>query len=178
MNAISLDFEPALPPELFAAAIREVHLWRGQCIDAFTRAEAAVTECLGWMACLPDRGTQVKMPHLLGQRLEALAAAVGDAGPFPEFAPRVAKPLEAYRAHAETRNLLCHGVATVTLDAHGRWTAVIRLACLRGRVVTRHTSAFSASEAEALRADISRSAQSLNSHLANLRAAHALPVFA
>lgn len=120
-----------LPREPFADASARVNAWRGRCLDALTRAEATVTECLAIMAQVGGRERKVELPHLLGQRIEALAAAIARGGAFEPEGAVARSALEKFRAFRDFRNLLCHGVVAITLDQQGRWTAVIRLAALR-----------------------------------------------
>lgn len=165
VNAIVTGLTPVLPIEPFQAATAQVNEWRGRCLDAFTRGETAVTKCLVALAGVNGRGENVQMPHLVGQRLEALAAAIGPGSPFAPEAGKAAATLEKYRAHAGLRNLLCHGTSRVTLDHKGRWTVVLRLVALRSRQLTTKTRALAQDEATELREKISRLSQSLCSQL-------------
>lgn len=51
-----------------------VNAWRGRCLASFARAEHAVTEAL---ITLSATDASIPLPLLVGQRYEALMAAVG-----------------------------------------------------------------------------------------------------
>lgn len=170
MNAIVIGLEPALPRELFVAATAQVNEWRGRCLEAFTRGETAVTECLAVLGKVQGRGDKVKLPHLVGQRLEALSAALGTDGPFAPEGGKAAATIDLYCRHAALRNLLCHGTSKVTLDSKGRWTVVFRLVVLRGREVSRESLAITQDEAATLCTEIVAISQKVSAQLGQIRA--------
>lgn len=143
--------------------------WRGRCLDVFARAETAVTECLVAMSAAGERGRDVGLPHLAGQRYEALAAMIGEGGPFAAEGVGVLGTLGRFRAHQHFRNVLAHSVGKVTLDRQGRWTVVLRLVSLRSGQVCREAVALNAQEAEELRVNVSRLGADLSSQLGQLR---------
>jgi len=49
---------------------------------SFAVAEAGVTETLLTLNALPDQGAPVRLRHLIGQRLDYLAAVLGPKGVF------------------------------------------------------------------------------------------------
>ena len=106
VNAITPALKAALPCEPFTDAEVRVNEWRGRCLDAFARAETAVTECLVAMSVAGERGRSVGLPHLAGQRYEALAAMIRDGGPFVAEGVGVLGTLERLRAHEHFRNVL------------------------------------------------------------------------
>ena len=65
---------------LWARIALEVNAWRGACIQSFAQADAAVTETLLFLSTTGERGKAVQLRHLLGQRLEDLALAIGPEG--------------------------------------------------------------------------------------------------
>lgn len=169
MNAIGPALS-ALPIEPFAIATSGVNEWRGRCLDAFSRAEAAVTECLAVMSACPGRGSGVRLPHLVGERLASLTTLVDADGAFASEGAAVAASLAQFRAHDRLRTMLCHGTATVTLDPRGRWTAVFRLVALRSGRVTRDTLALTEAEAAELQRQLSADARRLCSQVGQIRA--------
>lgn len=168
MNAVTPFPTGELPLEPFNRAVREVNEWRGRCLDAFTRAETAATECLLTLSAVPGRGGGIALPHLTGQRFDALAAAFGGDGPFVVEGPHALASLTRFREHASLRTMLCHGVADVTLDQKGRWTAIFRLACLRSGRVDREVLVVRESEAEQLGCDVTKKSRDLRSRLDKL----------
>jgi hypothetical protein len=169
VEAITASSKAALPREPFIAAVARVNEWRGRCLDTFTRTEEAVTECLACLAEVEGRGADVRLPHLVGQRFEALASAIGPGGPFEKEGGTAAAALEQCRAHADARNMLCHATCKVTLDPYGQWTAVFRLVSLRSKRLQRDTLVLTETEAEQLRESITRSGKDLCSRLGQLR---------
>ncbi len=162
---------PLLPLGPFNAATAQVNEWRGRCLDAFTRGETAVTECLAVLSGVGERGKSVKLPLLIGPRLDSLSAAIGPGGPFAaEAGKAAAATLEEYRAHAGFRNMLCHGTSKVTLDSRARWTLVLRQVALRGGALCRETLVLDETEAQALRDQIARLSQRLASQLGHVSA--------
>ena len=105
MKAITHTQDLALPFQPFANATSRVNEWRGRCLDSFTRAEAAVTECLIALAEVEGKGQQVRLPHLVGQRLDALAQAVAAGGPFEAEGTGASLALERFRVHDSFRNM-------------------------------------------------------------------------
>ncbi|MFD1960187.1 hypothetical protein ACFSHP_17275 [Novosphingobium panipatense] len=67
---------------LWARVTQEVNAWRGACLQCFAAVEVAVTETLLHLSAQPGRGQSVKLRHLVGQRLDDLAALVNEGGPF------------------------------------------------------------------------------------------------
>ncbi len=170
VNALSPIAPPVLPPEPFNEATSRVNEWRGACIDAFVRAEAATTECLAVLAEVGDRGILVRLPHLVGQRLDALQAMIGVGCPFETEGRPAATALERFREHDDFRSTLCHGVGHVTLDRRGRWTVVLRVAVLRTRRLARSVQVFTENDAEIQRSAITAASRDICSRLGQVRA--------
>lgn len=169
MNAPVKPIEATLPSEPFDQALRQVNEWRGRCMDAFARAEAGVTNCLVFLSNIPGRGEQVRLPHLVGQRYEALTSVIAAGGAFELEASKVASALESVRAHDSFRTMLCHGVGDVTLSPHGRWTIVFRLVSLRSRRASSEVLALKQKEAEQLRDEVIRASKELCSQLDSMK---------
>lgn len=170
MNAFSPLVPSDLPAQPFQEATARVNEWRGACMDAFVRAEAATTECLAVLAEAPDRGILVRLPHLVGQRLDALQAMIGVGCPFEAEGRPAATALERFREHDEFRSTLCHGVGNVTLDRRGCWTVVLRVAVLRTRRLARSVQVFTENEAELRRSIVAAASRDLCSRLGQVRA--------
>lgn len=169
VNASALGLEPGLPSEPFKAATARVNEWRGHTIHAFTRGETAVTDCLVALAEVKGRGSRISLPHLAGQRLEALSTAIRSGGPFEAEGGAAVPVLEEFRAQMELRNMLCHGAAQVTLDSKGRWTVVLRLVTFRSQRACREALVLTEAEAEEKRDRISRLSHQLCDRLAQTR---------
>ena len=118
MNAIT-SIE-VLPRAAFDAARDAAAAWRGRCLDVFARSEVAVTETLLVLRAVNGRGEAIKLPHLAGQRYEALSTAICAGGAFAGEGKAASAALLAFRQHDALRNILAHGAFTVTLDQHGR----------------------------------------------------------
>ena len=165
MNAIS----PALIAETtcdpFAAATKRMNEWRGRCLAIFARAELAVTKCLVAMAAVPGKGDAVRLPHLVGQRFEALAGAIAAGGPFATGGDKLQTSIDQFRGHAAFRALLSHGSCDVLLDRRGGCTFVLHMLCLRNRSAETERLFLSEAEAECLRLEISRCGNHLCSHV-------------
>lgn len=168
MNALT-NIVPALPPELFDAAREQVNAWRGRCLEAFARAEEAVTEALLVMA-ETERGNAIRLQHLVGQRFDELTTALAEGGAFAGESKAATGALATFRQHDDLRAFLCHGVAKVTLDKHGRWTVVMRVLALRTRKAARTHRAVEQDEAAQLADQLAKASQKVRSHLKHLRA--------
>lgn len=130
MNAIS-TIEPSIPRAQFEAARDAAATWRGRCLEVFARSEAAVTETLLILAQVDKRGASLKLPHLVGQRYDALSNAIGPDGAFADEGKAVVEPLSKFRSHDSLRTQISHGVFTVTLDHRGQWHLASRVLALR-----------------------------------------------
>lgn len=157
-----------LPSQPFDHAIYEVNEWRGRCLHAFSRAETAVTECLITLSTIKGRGDQVKLPHLIGQRFEALATVVAAGGSFEKEGRGTATALSAFREFDRYRSPLCHGLGEVTLGKGGQWTLVLRVLTLRSGRASEDTLVFKEAPAKALQKALSARASTLNSEVQKL----------
>ncbi|WAJ29069.1 hypothetical protein [Antarcticirhabdus aurantiaca] len=171
MDAIAEVSGTTLPLEPFIVATTRANEWRGRCIDVFSRTEAAVAKTLAAMSHCPHRGGQVALPHLVGQRFEALASAIASSGPFHREGACAAEALERFREHDRLRPALCHGVGHITLDGRGRWTLVLRFAAFRGGKLADELVVVTQAEADDVLDDLTRTSQVLSSRLGNLRGA-------
>lgn len=116
-------------------------------MDEFARAEAAVSEALLLLSEVPGRGEAVSLPHLVGQRFAALGELVSENGAFAVEGKGVAKSLAEWSAHHTFRSLLCHGMATVTVDHRGRWHLVLKMLTFRSGEAVRESMVIDEEEA-------------------------------
>lgn len=168
MNAIS-SIEPPLPRALFEVARSAAAAWRGRCLDTFSRNGAAVTETLLILAAVDDRDPSLKRPHLVGQRYEALAQAIGAGGAFAEEGKFAVTPLSDFRKHDALRTQISHGTFTVTLDHRGHWHRIVRLLALRAGRATRDLLVVEQTEAIAMLEMLEKDGNRLRSVLGQLR---------
>lgn len=168
MSAIG-SIEAALLREPFVAARDAITAWRGRCLDLFARSEAAVTETLLALAAVEGRGASVKLPHLVGQRYDALASATGPGGAFEEEGKAAAGALEKFRGHDSLRTAIAHGVFTVTLDQHGRWHLMARVLALRSGRESRDVFVVDQGEAAEILSTVEKDGSRLRSALGQLR---------
>jgi len=164
MNAIG-SIEAALPRAPFDTARDAVTAWRGRCMDLFARSEAAVTQTLIDLAAAQRIGVSIKLPHLVGQRFDALSAAIGPEGDFAD----VGKVAAGFRQHDAFRTYITHGVFTVTLDQHGRWHLGARVLALRSGRESREVFVTEQSEAAEILVKLEKDSSRLRSSLGQFR---------
>jgi hypothetical protein len=154
--------------EPFAVAREAAAAWRGKCIEIFARSETAITEALLVLAGA-DEANAPKLPHLVGQRYEALLRAVDHEGPFPRERMNARAAVAAFRTNDALRTFLTHGSFTVTLDQRGRWHLVIRVVALCSGRVARDLFATDEEEAADTLRTLLRDGNRLGSALGQLR---------
>jgi hypothetical protein len=170
MTVTSGETKPSLQPIDWDAIFSEVNSWRGACIHHFSMVETAVTETLLALSATAQGETVVRLRHLIGQKFEDLAAAVGTDSPFEEVGRHALAELSRYREkHEPFRTFLCHGAVKVTVEHGGQWILFIRLLSIRSRQPDRSVLALEQSEAEARLATLRRDGQKLASALGQLR---------
>jgi hypothetical protein len=165
MTAI-LKISPTLPREPFLHAISEVNEWRGRCLHSFSRAEAAVTQCLLALSKVSRPPEQIRLRHLVGQKFEDLTQALSAGGALEDSKARAA--IMEFREYDSKRAMLCHSVCDVTLDMEGRWTVILRLVSFKNRDESRQSLIFEEKEATAFQDEIARKSQKLCSQLQRL----------
>lgn len=72
-------------------------------MQAFAQAEAAVTKTLLFLSSAGERGKAVQLRHLLGQRLDDIARALGPGGGFVNEGSLAHAALMAFRTHGSLR---------------------------------------------------------------------------
>lgn len=136
----------------------------------FSMVETAVTETLLALSAMTQGETAIRLRHLIGQRFEDLAVAIGPGGPFEETGRHAAAELSKYREkHEAFRTLLCHGMVKVTVEHNGQWVLLIRTLSIRLRQPDRTMVVLEQSEAEVRLAALKRDGQKLASTLGQLR---------
>lgn len=164
--------ETILPPQSidWGSIFSEVNSWRGACMHHFSMVEAAVTETLLALSDAMPSQAVVRLRHLIGQRFEDLAAAIGPGGPFEDAGKYALSELTRFRENHEAfRTVLCHGTVKVTVEHNGRWLLLIRTLSIRSRQPDRTMLALEQSEAETKLAALKRDGTKLASHLGQLR---------
>lgn len=157
--------------DVWDRAIASVNAWRGHAIQCFAQTEAAVSETLLTLANIEGRGGSVRLRRLVGQRFQDLQDALTLEGPFAAEGAAAGAALAAFREHEAVRAALCHGIAKIALDRHGRWLVVFRTLAFRGRDEERSGVTYEQPEADAFLADLKARGQKLGSALGALRAA-------
>lgn len=169
MLAIPDPISAVVPPQGWDAVLGEVNAWRGACIHHFTAVEQAVTESLVELHAKPD-GAIVRLRHLVGQRFEDLATAIGPDGPFADVGRTVDTTLLSFRErHEAFRALLCHSQMTVSVEVSGKWVVVARSLVIRGSRAERTTAVIEQAEAATRLAELKRDGQKLSAQLGSLR---------
>ena len=168
MNTIS-SIELTLPREPFEAARAAASAWRGRCLDVFARSEAAVTETLLVLVGVDGRGNALKLPHLVGQRYDALSKAVGAGGVFADEGKIAVEALTKFREHDALRTQISHGVFTVTLDHRGQWHLIARVLALRTGRASRDLFVTQEAEAAAILNLLEKDGSRLRSVLGQVR---------
>jgi hypothetical protein len=149
----------------------EVNAWRGACIQSFAVAEAAVTETLLFLRGIGERGEAVQLRHLIGQKLEDLAQAIGPEGGFADEGRVAHQALAAFRVNEGLRVHLAHDIARIAVERNGRWVVVFRHLAIRSGRAERQTVPFEEAEAAQLLDELRRCTQRLDATLGNLRRA-------
>lgn len=156
MNAI---VQPPTAPEAaaFNVATTTLNGWRGRCLAYLASAEAAVSEALIGFA---ERDCTSPLPHLVGQRYDALATILTAHGDQD-----TREALKALRAHDSLRTALTHGVAKVTLDRNGEWLAVFTVIAFRSRRAERSILVIEEQQAGRIAQQLGRDRQRLIARL-------------
>ena len=159
MNA---TVQPPAAPEAaaFNVATAALNGWRGRCLAYLASAEAAVSEALIGFA---ERDPTTPLPHLVGQRYDALATILAARGDTDALGA-----LRALRAHDSLRTALAHGVAKVTLDRNGEWLAVFTVIAFRSRRTERTILVIEEEQAARIAQQLGRERQRLIARLRSL----------
>ncbi len=157
-------------PDIWKCATTEVNAWRGGCLQAFARAEAAVTETLLCLSSVAGTGACVQLRHTLGQKLEDLAQAIGPGGGFEAEGRAAQAVIERFRAFESLRVQLAHDVARISLERKGAWVVVFRRVSIRNHIAERDATVYSQPDAARIRSELKQASQRLEAALATLRA--------
>ena len=112
-----------ISPTLGAAhqnALDDANRWRGSCVEKFARIDQAVATALEAMVA-KDPSAKVRTPHLFGQRIAALRAALQPGQPFAAKSGPVLKALDKLEPYLAKRNILVHATGSVWVNAKGGW---------------------------------------------------------
>tara|TARA_R110002124_G_scaffold89707_1_gene229342 strand:- start:7077 stop:7532 length:456 start_codon:yes stop_codon:yes gene_type:complete len=138
-------------------------------MQCFAQAEAAATETLLVLHRVEGRGKEVRLRHLVGQRLADLAAAIEPDGPFGTDGETAFLALEEFKKHEGLRNLLGHGVAKVTLERSGKWIVIVRHLSIKAYVEGRDIRVFDQAEAATVLSDLRKRSNKVCSTLGSVR---------
>jgi len=141
----------------FNVATAALNGWRGRCLAYLASAEAAVSEALIGFA---EHDPTSPLPHLVGQRYDALATVLTARGETDALIT-----LQALRAHDSLRTALTHGVAKVTLDRNGEWLAVFTVIAFRSRRIERAILVIEEEQAARIARQLGRERQRLIARL-------------
>ena len=128
-----------------------------------------MTEALLCLSAVPDRGAKVRLRHLIGQRLDDLAVAIENEGPFAQEGKSASPALTAFRQHEALRTHLCHGSAKIALERNGRWVAIFRHTTIRARQAERNILLVEQEQSMQMLADLRGDAHTLSSVLGIMR---------
>lgn len=170
MNEIPDQSSLASIPVGWETIYSRVNAWRGECMHHFSAVEHAVTQTLlAFDGAKPD-GATIRLRHLIGQRFEDLAEAIGSNGPFADAGRIAAKTLAHYREHHEAfRTQLCHGHIAVSVGQNGQWLLVLRTLSIRGRQADIGLGVIEQSNALSRLDDLRRDGRKLAAVLGQLR---------
>jgi hypothetical protein len=93
-------------------------LWRGECMDAFSRAEFAVSRTLQLML-ERKRDRRLTVPPPAGARYKALSDAISEGGLFSQEGSIALPMLKRCMELANSRAWIAHGVFSVESKSYG-----------------------------------------------------------
>lgn len=174
MNAIPEQPVPIPIPNDWGAIYTAVNAWRGECMHHFSSVELAVTRTLLALEAARPDDTAIQLRHLIGQRFEDLAKAIGPGGPFAHEGGGAAGYLAHFRERQEAfRAWLCHGNISVSVDSSGHWVLVLRTLSIRGRQAETGLDVIDQSTAERRLQELRTDGRKLTAALGKLREAAA-----
>ena len=138
----------------------------------FSAVELAVTKTLLALAKVRPDSSEIRLRHLIGQRFEDLAKAIGSDGPFADVGKSAFIGLARYRErHEAFRTQLCHGHALISVARNGQWLMVLRTLSIRGRQAEKAEFVIEQSSAASRLEQLRRDAQNLAASLGQVRKA-------
>ena len=144
----------------------ETYLWRGCMLERFAAVEHAVTETLIHLgAGLSGK----KLPHLAGQRREALRLALASGG--GSLGKPVLEALVRYECHVDRRAFICHGVGQLLVDQRRQWHLHMTVLAPSDEADQEVDWTISKSSSEQLIRDLNASSRRVIDRLANFRSA-------
>ena len=140
-------------------------------IQHYAAVEDAVTETL---VHLGGGRPGKKLPHLAGQRREALRKAL-NAGAADDQVKAALCALDRFETIADRRTFLCHGHEQVLADHRRRWHLHLSVRAANGDADDQMSWVISKEESERLLPLLNAAARRVIDRLANLRRVIAIP---
>lgn len=153
----------------------DVRLWRGRFVEEFALDETLVSEALAFLSDFAVEGRKSLLPHLLGQRFEALKAVVGANGDLAGLGSRVAKALDHFKDFQALRAFICHGHGIVTVEEDGKWVETLHLVTFRGAAIHRESVQITEDEAMLIVEQLRAARVRLDGQLKGMLATFSLP---
>ena len=150
--------------EAHDAAVREVHRWRGHCVDLYARLERGLTLTIDSLGIAVGTNASV-----FGERLKRVTSAVTPEGSHPHA--KTSAALRETLDHTKRRNMLVHAVGGVFIDARGDWFWRYNYQPSKAKAPPENGS-FSRSEGERMEAELEEKVRSICAHLQSLRDTH------
>jgi hypothetical protein len=168
MNAFASVTEGAVLPD-WDCAQKEFDLWRGQCLDQYTKAERKISETLQILAKHFPKSVDIRNSYMFGQKLGLLREALLSGAEIDDKRAKLARDaLDCFQQFADLRNCLCHGASAVFICRDCRWLVELSFINL-GAAEVSTTQVMIESETAAQKLRSLRSAvQSLCAQLTNL----------
>lgn len=142
----------------------------------FSAVELAVTKTLLALAKVRPDSSEIRLRHLIGQRFEDLAKAIGADGPFADIGKSASTGLARYRErHEAFRTQLCHGHVSISIARNGQWLMVLRTLSIRGRQAEKAEFVIEQSSAASRLEQLRRDGQNLAASLGQVRKAAEKP---
>ncbi|MCJ2179598.1 hypothetical protein [Novosphingobium album (ex Hu et al. 2023)] len=134
-------------------------------------AEMVVAEALATLSEIASSGARSLLPHLVGQRFEALRAVVGSNGPLSDVGCRVADVLEEFYEFHRYRTYLCHGVSDLSFGHNGDWLITLHMTNFSAGIIKRSNVSITATQAALLLEQLRSARQRLDGQLRGMLAA-------
>lgn len=145
-----------------AEAQQEVAAWRGHCLNFFARGEMAIGVTL-------READAPKLRHLAGQRLDDLVRIASQTESTEKQAKAFKQAIECWQKVEGHRHFLAHGVASVSFNEKGEWTALFDVTSFRGNKPNDERLAIRQDEAENFLGKVQQAFQNLSSQLGQFR---------
>lgn len=147
-------------------AVREINLWRGECMNLFARGERAVGGVLESAALV---GKVAKIRHLAGQQLSDLRELAEGTDSTDKQRKALHNALEQWQEVESQRQFLAHGVTSHSWNERGEWTLLLDIVTYRGGKSDNQRWAIKKSEAEEFLNKLSGAFNALSQQLGHLK---------